>query len=156
MFDYYITWEPGISGLSSLVDLVNGQEHEALVDVRVHPEAYDKARGPAIDALRQLPPVDPALAREVRDELSAFDYRWKPSLDELGPLDDPARQIASFRYGALLFHSYAELISDRRQSLDKRAEHVLHSKRARIMLATSLAPDGSLKLDEQRLMRTLR
>jgi hypothetical protein len=43
-----------------------------------------------------------------------------------------------------------------RQRLDQRAEHVLHAKRARVMLATSLAPSGSLGLDEARLLRSLR
>jgi hypothetical protein len=156
VFDYYISWDPGISGDSSLVELVNGQETEALVDVHVGETAYLRARDPAVAVLRKLPAVDPNLAQEVREELSTFDYMWRPELRELGPLTDEERAIASFRYGALLFHYYAESISDRRQRLDRRAEHVLHSKRARIMLATSLAPDGSLSLDERRLMSTLR
>lgn len=155
VFDYYVTWEPGIAGLAPLVNLVN-VEAEALVEVRVHHEAYDAARKRAIAVLRQLPAIDDALADEVAQELSSFDYRWQPRLEELEPLDDRARQLASFRYGALLFHYYAESISDRRQRLDQRAEHVLHAKRARVMLATSLAPSGSLGLEEARLMRSLR
>jgi hypothetical protein len=155
VFDYYVTWEPGIAGLAPLVNLVN-VEAEALVEVRVHHEAYDAARKPAVAVLRQLPAIDDALADEVAQELSSFDYRWQPRLEELGPLDERARQLASFRYGALLFHYYAESISDRRQRLDQRAEHVLHAKRARVMLATSLAPSGSLGLEEARLLRSLR
>jgi hypothetical protein len=155
VFDYYVSWEPGIAGLAPLVDLVN-VEAEALVEVRVHHEAYEAARKPAVAMLRQLPAVDDTLADEVAQELSSFDYRWQPRLEELGPLDDRTRQLASFRYGALLFHYYAESISDRRQRLDQRAEHVLHAKRARVMLATSLAPSGSLGLEEARLMRSLR
>jgi hypothetical protein len=96
------------------------------------------------------------LAEEVAQELSSFDYQWQPRLEELGPLDDRSRQLASFRYGALLFHYYAESMSDRRQPLDQRAEHVLHAKRARVMLATSLAPSGSLGLEEARLFKILR
>jgi len=155
VFDYYVTWEPGIAGLAPLVNLVN-VDAEALVEVRVHHEAYDAARKQAVAVLRQLPAIDDALADEVAQELSSFDYQWKPQLEELGPLDERARQLASFRYGALLFHYYAESISDRRQRLDQRAEHVLHAKRARVMLATSLAPSGSLGLDEARLLRSLR
>jgi hypothetical protein len=155
VFDYYVTWEPGIAGLAPLVDLVN-VEAEALVEVRVHHEAYDAARKPAVAVLRGLPAIDDGLAGEVAQELSSFDYRWQPRLEELGPLDDRARQLASFRYGALLFHSYAESISDRRQRLDQRAEHVLHAKRADVMLATSLAPSGSLGLEESRLLKGLR
>jgi hypothetical protein len=155
VFDYNVSWEPGIAGLAPLVELVN-VEAEALVEVRVHHEAYDAARKPAVAVLRHLPAIDDTLADDVAQELSSFDYRWQPRLDELGPLDDRARQLASFRYGALLFHSCAESISDRRQRLDQRAEHVLDAKRARVMLAISLAPSGSLGLEEAPLLGGLR
>lgn len=155
VFDYHVTWESGIAGLAPLVDLVN-VEAEALVEVRVHHEAYEVARKPAVSVLQKLPAIEDALAEDVAQELSLFDYRWQPRLAELGPLDDRARQLASFRYGALLFHSYAESISDRRQRLDQRAEHVLHAKRALVMLATSLAPSGSIGLEETRLLSSLR
>jgi hypothetical protein len=156
VFDYSATWELELAGsAATLVELCN-QDEELLVGVRVDGEAYQQARTPAVEALRALPPVEPGLFAEIRSELSAFDYRWRPRLDELGELDETERMIASFRYGGLLFHGYAEAISDRRQPLDQRAEHILHAKRGRIMLATSLAPDGRLRLDEQKLMRTLR
>lgn len=156
VFDHGASWDGGIAGASPVVSLVNGDDFEALVEVRVGADAYRKVRQPAIDVLKQLPPVEPALERDIRSELSAFDYTWRPNLEELGPLSEPEQQLASFRYGALLYHYYAESITDRRFRLDRRAEHVLHGKRARIMLAASLAPDGSLSLDEQRLMDTLR
>jgi hypothetical protein len=156
IFDYGVSWEPELAGSSdTLVELCNADE-ELLVPVHVDGLAYQKAREPSIKVLKQLPEVQPQLAADVREELSALDYRWRPRLHELGPLDDEARTIASFRYGGLLFHHYAEAISDRRRPLDQQAEHVLHAKRGLIMLASSLAPDGRLRLSEQKLMRTLR
>jgi hypothetical protein len=156
IFDYGVTWEPELAGsAANLVELCN-QDEELLVEVHVDGYAYQQARRPAVEALQALPQVEPGLVAEIRSELSAFDYRWRPRLAELGELDEPARMIASFRYGGLLFHEYANAISDRRQPLDQRAEHILHAKRSRIILATSLAPNGRLRLDEQKLMRTLR
>jgi hypothetical protein len=156
IFDYGATWEPELAGsAATLVELCN-QDEELLVEVHVDGEAYQRARKPAVEALQALPHVEPRLLADIRDELTIFDYRWRPRLAELGELGEAARLIASFRYGGLLFHGYAEAISDRRQPLDRRAEHVLHAKRSRILLATSLAPDGGLRLDEQKLMRTLR
>jgi hypothetical protein len=156
IIDYQVTWEPGIAdSTDTLVGICNADE-ELLVEVRVREDAYQAARVPAVQALQSLPDVDPGLASEISSELSALDYRWRPRLAELGDLDERARMIASFRYGGLLFHGYAEAISDRRQPLNRRAEHVLHAKRSRIILASSLAPGGELRLDEQKLMRTLR
>jgi hypothetical protein len=156
IFDYGVTWEPELAGsAATLVELCN-EDEELLIEVHVDGAAYQQTRAPAVKALEALPDVDPKFVAEIRDELSAFDYRWRPRLAELGDLDDDARTIASFRYGGLLFHGYAEAISDRRQPLDRRAEHVLHAKRGLIILATSLAPGGELHLDEQKLMRTLR
>jgi hypothetical protein len=158
IFDYGVTWEPELAGSSGpLAELCNDTAaDEVLVDVHVDGGAYGLARQDAVAALKTLPDIDAALAGDIRDELSVLDYRWRPGLDELGTLDDEARTIASFRYGGLLFNKYAEAITDRRQPLDKRAEHVLHAKRERIMLAASLTPGGELRLDEQKLMRTLR
>jgi hypothetical protein len=156
IFDYGVTWEPQLAGSAArLVDICN-EDEELLVEVHVDGAAYQQARAPAIKALVALPKVKRKLATDIRGELSALDYRWRPQLAELGDLDEEARMIASFRYGGLLFHGYADAISDRRQPLDRRAEHVLHAKRALILLATSLAPSGELRLDEQKLMRTLR
>jgi hypothetical protein len=153
VFHYGASWEPELAGSSAtLVEFCNRDE-ELLAEVHVDGEAYQRARKPAVEALQALPQVDPRLVSDIRDELSTFDYRWRPRLVEL---DEAARLIASFRYGGLLFHEYAEAISDRRQPLDRWAEHVLHAKRSPILLATSLAPDGGLRLDEQKLMRTLR
>jgi hypothetical protein len=157
IFDYGVTWEPELAGSSrTLTELCNDiADDELLVDVHVDGAAYQRARDPAIAAVKELPGIEPSLAADIREELSVLDYRWRPRLDELGDLDEQSRLLASFRYGGLLFHYYAESISDRRQRLDKRAEHVLHAKRGRIMLASSLAPGGQLRLDEQKLMRTL-
>ncbi|MGH2747985.1 MAG: hypothetical protein ACRDKB_08690 [Actinomycetota bacterium] len=155
IFDYNVTWESGLGTARTLVELCN-EDEELLVEVRVDAPAYQDARTGAVKALQKLPEVDPKLSADIRNELSAFDYRWRPRLAELGDLDEGARMLASFRYGGLLFHSYAEKISDRRQPLDRRAEHVLHAKRALIMLASSLAPGGELRLNAEKLMRTLR
>jgi hypothetical protein len=158
IFDYGVTWEPDLAGSShTLTELCNETAgDEVLVDVHVDGLAYGNEREQAISALKALPDVEAPLAHDIRQELSVLDYRWRPRLEELGELDDEARTIASFRYGGLLFHQYADAITDRRQPLDKRAEHVLHSKRGRIMLSASLRPDGELRLDEQKLMRALR
>ena len=133
IFDYGVTWEPELAGSSgALTELCNeSAEKEVLVDVHVDAGAYAKAREPAVTALKALPDLDDGLKGEIGQELSVLEYRWRPRLQELGELDEEARTIASFRYGALLFHYYAEAISDPRQPLDQRAEHVLHARRAR-------------------------
>jgi hypothetical protein len=156
IIDYNPSWEPNLAGFAhTLVELCN-QDEELLVEVHVDGPAYQDAREPAVELLQQLPEVQPTLAADIRKELSVLDYRWRPRLPELDQLDEEERTIASFRYGGLLFHAYAEAISDRRQPLNQWAEHVLHAKRGLIMLASSLAPDGQLRLNEQKLMRTLR
>ena len=155
IFDYGVTWQAGPGFTGTLLDVCN-EEEELLVDVRVSGRAYQQAREPSIRALQQLPEVQPKLADEIRSELSAFDYGWRPMLAELGPLDEEQRMLASFRYGGLLFHQYADAITDRRQPLDQRAEHVLHAKRGLIIIASSLAPDGRLRVSEEKLMRALR
>ena len=141
--------------MPEIVALVN-ERSEVLVQVSVGYEASVAARQPAVDQLVALQPVDDALADAVVSELSAFDYRWRPMLPELGVLDERARAIATFRYGALLFAQYAAELSDEWAPLDQQPEHVLQPKRSRLLLATALAPDGGLGIEEAQLFDRLR
>jgi hypothetical protein len=68
-------------------------------------------------AVQALPAVDKSLLCEIKKELSAFEYRWRPLLHELGDADEDTMSVARLRYGELLFHSYADSISDRRHRL---------------------------------------
>ena len=156
IFDYSATVDdpPGME-MPEIVALVN-ERSEVLVQVSVGYEASVAARQPAVDQLVALQPVDDALADAVVSELSAFDYRWRPMLPELGVLDERARAIATFRYGALLFAQYAAELSDEWAPLDQQPEHVLQPKRSRLLLATALAPDGGLGIEEAQLFDRLR
>jgi hypothetical protein len=155
LFDYGVSWEPNLAGSdATLLELANAEE-EVLVDVHVDGAAYQEARAPAVAALQALPAIDKSLLVEIKKDLSAFEYRWRPLLNELGDVDEDTMSVARLRYGGLLFHFYADSISDRRQPLDQRAEHVLHARRGLMMVASSLAPGGELQLDEVRLLRRL-
>lgn len=156
VFDYGATWETGLRGITAGFSEACNVDEEVLVDVHVGGDAYVAARTPAIDILRGLPDIEPALAASIEQELSAFDHRWRPALPELGPLDERDAAIAAFRYGGLLFHGYAEEISAGRFPLLPQGEHVLHDKRARVLLARSLDPSGSLGLAPDPLLDRLR
>ena len=102
IFDYSATYDdpPGLA-MPELVARVNERPEILVRSVGV--DASEAARAPAVAQLSRLPSVDDALMTDVVSELSAFDYRWRRMLQQLRPLDDRARAIATFRYGALLF-----------------------------------------------------
>lgn len=156
IFDYSTTYDdpPGL-GVPEIVAQVNTQA-EILVQVKVFFDASLAAREAAIEQLLRLPLVEDALAADLVSELSAFDFRWKPMLDQLGPLDKNARAVATFRYAGLLFAEYAVQLAEEWAPPDKQPEHVLQPKRSRLLLATAVAPDGALGTEETELFGRLR
>jgi hypothetical protein len=131
MIDYLYTFPeqfPGF-GLYETCNQVCGTR--VLSTIKVAHAPYMEARDYAIEALLDAPAIerDPATARDIDDELTAFDHAWRPRLPELNPAyagdeDVPGRAVDSFVYGGTLFGVYAKLAA---------TAHLLQSKRAGLL-----------------------
>jgi len=124
MYDYDMTFPPDLeTGKYTLVKLCNDDE-EVLVPVAVRDQAYQKMKQAAVAVLDNLPDIPEATATDIHNELSAFDWEWRPDLwrsEKTG--DNQQRVLDAFRYGGILFSGYAQRTG---------TEHILQPKRARL------------------------
>src|SRR5690242_15192435 len=134
MYDYGMTFPPDIdTGKHALVEYCNESEG-VLVPVTVQGEAYREMKREAVSILDELPSVSDTLANDILQELSAFDWEWRPDIwrEENYMSETNERVLDAFRYGGILFSGYAQRTG---------SDHILQPKRARLYLATSLGTD---------------
>jgi hypothetical protein len=146
MYDYYMTFPPDLeTGKRTLVKLCNESE-EVLFPVTVRDPAYAEMKREAVAVLEKLPDVPGATANDILDDLSAFEWEWRPDLwrYEKNEESDARRVLDAFRYGGILFSGYAQRTG---------SDHVLQPKRARLYLALSLG--GHQANDEKVLLAEL-
>ena len=125
------------------------------VPVTVDYAIYDIVRKDVVARLnaREALSLDAEFVAEVGQELTAFNWEWRPEVD-LPNADEPTLRAAQFLVGGLIFSSYAAAMG---------ADHVVQPKRSRLMLEASAPIDertlhGRLKEDQAILgiQRTLR
>jgi hypothetical protein len=117
------------TGKHTLVESCNAAE-EVLVSVSVQGEAYDEMKQAAVAVMHELPDIPETLATDIQNELSAFDWEWRPDLWLDENLEDSRQRVFdAFRFGGILFSGYAQRTG---------ADHILQPKRARLYLAASL------------------
>lgn len=124
------------------------EEHGFLTPVLVTGQVYKTAKQSALQELRAAKPLPQTLAADILQEMASYGYAWEPGLEDLGPLTDEERRLTAFLLGGLLFGGYAQQLSNKRGSVDERAEHVLQPKRARLHLAAALGDVGRITTDE--------
>jgi hypothetical protein len=134
MYDYGMTFPPDLeTGKHTLVEYCNETDN-VLVTVSVQQEAYKEMKREAVAILDELPNISDTLSSDILQELSAFDWEWRPDLWRDEKIDDKNDQcvLDAFRYGGILFSGYAQRTG---------SDHILQPKRARLYLATSLCSD---------------
>jgi hypothetical protein len=121
---------------------------QVLVSVHVMMSAYQQAKAAALEALRERPPIPDELAASVLQEMSAFDYGWRPDLSALEPLPEDENQLVLLRFlfGGLLFGAYAQVTG---------AGHLIQPKRSRLYLAAALAAPSASYAHERELFDEL-
>lgn len=133
MYDYIMTFPPDLhQGKHTLIEWCNGLEPNVLQPVTVGENAYNDVKASALEVLQHEPPVAEQLAKDILQELGAFDWEWRPDIwTGGGPGERPteASVIDAYRYGGLLFGGYAQLTG---------CDHLLQPKRARLFLAERL------------------
>jgi hypothetical protein len=163
IFDYEHTfpvWDgENWQGRAELIDMCNQGNEPVLVPITVQGDAYETVRKAAIDELARMGPLsgdvdatqerkrahdlpDPQseLGRAIVQELSAFDYEWRPEVPGLEAQmpDSPMRVLGTFMYGGLLFGGYAQQLG---------GDHVLQPGRAKLFLEMTLHQSRSLNED---------
>jgi hypothetical protein len=87
IFDYlssFPEWDPAVDTThTSLIDFCNAED-EVLVPVTVGYAAYWEMKEAALAELAEHPGVPRDTAAEIVDELSGFDYEWRPDLGQHG------------------------------------------------------------------------
>jgi hypothetical protein len=133
MYDYGMTFPPDIeTGKHTLVEFCNDKK-ETLISVTVGGQAYEDMKREAVAAMNELPDIPEAAAADILNELSAFDWEWRPDLWRHEKTGDSRRRVLdAFRYGGILFSGYAQRTG---------ADHILQPKRARLYLAMSLGAE---------------
>ena len=149
MYDYDSTFPPDIDiGATSthwLFSTCNDVE-EVLVEVSVRDTAYRSVKKAAIAQMDELPDIASSTADDILNELSAFDYEWRPDLWQgVSPesVEERERVLDAFRYGGLLFSGYSQLTG---------ADHVLQPKRSRLYLAASLGTKRAERVNDEKAM----
>ena len=141
MYDYAMTFPADIeTGRHTLIETCNTDD-EVLVSVSVQYQAYNEMKQAAIAALHGLPPIPETLAADIHNELSAFDWEWRPDLWRDENMEDSGKRVLdAFQFGGILFSGYAQRTG---------ADHILQPKRARLYLAASL---GSQRADDEKAL----
>jgi hypothetical protein len=141
MYDYAMTFPPDIeTGRHTLIETCNADE-EVLVSVSVQYEAYRQIKQAAVAVLHELPEIPETLAADIHNELSAFDWEWRPDLWRDENVEDSRQRVLdAFKFGGILFSGYAQRTG---------ADHILQPKRARLYLAASL---GSERADDEKAL----
>lgn len=164
IFDYESTFPvlnmENWQGRAELIDMCNQGDEPVLVPVNVAHDIYLTVKRAAVSDLAIAAPAlgdtsvplesqaatrlpDPAseLGQAIVDELSAFDYEWRPELSgiEHEAPDSARRALATFMFGGLLFGGYAQLLS---------GDHVLQPGRSKLFLAMALRQTLPLNEDQ--------
>lgn len=135
MVDYGYTFNPSEGfKVSRLYDVCNDIRAGTTIAVSVGGPAYEAARGEAISPLELHGPINPSLGASIAEEMTAFDYQWRPYLGDffetlLGGDETPDRRATTFVYGGILFWVYAKRLG---------AAHLLPSKRASLSAAAAI------------------
>ena len=141
LYDYGSTFPADIAtGKHTLIEACNEAE-EVLVSVSVQGQAYEEMKEAAVAVLHQLPQIPEALATDIHNELSAFDWEWRPDLWLNENMEDSERRVLdAFQFGGILFSGYAQRTG---------CDHILQPKRARLYLAASL---GAERADDEKAL----
>ena len=141
MYDYAMTFPPDIeTGRHTLIETCNAAD-EVLVSVSVQYQAYQEMKQAAIAVLHKLDQIPEMLAADIHNELSAFDWEWRPDLWPAENMEDSRKCVLeAFQFGGILFSGYAQRTG---------ADHILQPKRARLYLAASL---GSQRADDEKAL----
>ena len=149
IIDYGVTYDSAIKGLGLheppwLCRAVNeALDDDVLVDVHIEGEVSQAARAAAKGGMKLRPRVGAELEASIRDELSTFDYQWKPDLGELGALPEEQLAVPRFLYGGLVFTAFAQMSG---------AGHLLQPKRNQMFQSLALAVPHD---DERELLAEL-
>ncbi|UCF94615.1 MAG: hypothetical protein JSW39_10800 [Desulfobacterales bacterium] len=136
MIAYWATFfdpdTPATPATVKLLDRCN-QKEDVLLPVELGPNAYLPLKAAAIETLnRERPVLTDQLRTLVYPELSAFDYQWKPRLDDLKGFEQSSeedKRLLTFLFGRVLFSAYAQAA---------KADEVLQPKLARLHVLSSL------------------
>ncbi len=144
---------------TELIDMCNQGDEPVLVPVSVAHDIYltvkqaavrdlaiaapaigDVDTPPELQAASRLPDPASDLGRAIVEELSAFDYEWRPELPgvEQEPPDSARRALTTFMFGGSLFGGYAQLLG---------GDHVLQPGRSKLFLAMALRQSQLLNED---------
>jgi hypothetical protein len=146
IINYGVTFDPNV-GFDScdFIQKCNQVEH-VLISVHVCGAASAEARNAAFALMKNKTAVPEALAAELREEMSALEYRWAPDLSPLGPMEDHEVPVSRFLSGAALFGAFAQQAG---------VGHQFRPKRSQMFLAASLHADAVLAQDEKNLYQKL-
>jgi hypothetical protein len=146
IIDYGITFDPHVGLDSSEIIEKSNQSEKVLISVHVCDQASSEARQVALNLMKNKTAIPEPLAKDLREEMSALEYEWKPDLSPLGPLQEEELPVNRFLYGAALFGVFAQ-----RAGLG----HIFQPKRSQVYLAASLHADSALAQDEMNLYKKL-
>jgi hypothetical protein len=113
-FDRHLGFGTSATDDLPIIQMCN-QDRKILHNVHVHGDAYLKVKKAATQTLKGHPPVQKTLVSEIGDELSAFDYEWRPILPRDAPMTDEDQ----------LVHG---------------CDNIIQPKRSRLLLSLSLEP----------------
>jgi hypothetical protein len=149
IIDYGYTFESHYSDfdIRGLYDRCNEAAADPpLVSVHVMGDAHANARKAALASVAARTGADPALKASIVEELTAFEYAWKPDLSALAPRDGDSELFLTFLYGGALFGAYAQ---------EAETAHLLQPKRSRLYLGVELGAPSASFADEAELYREL-
>ena len=113
VFNYADTFDASLNFDNRVLTRINDYE-EILFDVDVSYEAYHQVKAAALEEVEKLYEgerrIEAAFAKDILSELSAAEYKWSPSLGDLGQrLDsEQEKRLAAFFVGGLIFGGYAQ------------------------------------------------
>jgi hypothetical protein len=146
IIDYGLTFDQNVGFDSyNFIEQCNQVEH-VLISVHICGQASGEARQAALELMKNKTSVPEPLAEELREEMSALEYQWKPDLSPLGPMQERELPVNRFLYGAALFGAFAQKAG---------VGHMFQPKRSQVFLAASLYADSALAQDEEKLYQKL-
>lgn len=83
IIDYGITFDPHVGLDSSEIIEKSNQAEKVLISVHVRDQASSEARQVALDLMKNKTAIPEPLAKDLREEMSALEYEWKPDLSPL-------------------------------------------------------------------------
>lgn len=152
VFNYGDTYDMGLNFEQRTLNAVNRDE-PVLVDVDVQRQPYNQVKDEVLAKLKELytgpPRINPAMAKDIIDELAAAEYRWQPHLGHLEKIlpSEEERTLAKFLLGGMIFAAYAQILE---------GEHVVQPKRSRLLLAVELGAQSAQYRFEEELFGELK